>query len=121
MHPKHLPTCKRKASRWIRFCNNIHADVFSLPFTALACARGTSPFEGAAAVGLVTARVERPPADGVVPGLVLSGIRSAEVVADFLRAGIAGALTGLRLVVATVDRVLARVPETGCGGRREAC
>jgi PIN domain nuclease of toxin-antitoxin system len=72
-------------------------------------------------LGLVTAREGRPAADTVVPGLVLSGMRSAEVVADFLRAGIAGVLTGVRLVVVTVGRAFARMPETGCGGRREAC
>jgi hypothetical protein len=111
-------------------CGNIHGGVFPLPFTPPACARGTNPFEEdteavvvtpSPVLGLVTGRDERPTAEAVVPSLVLSGMRSAEVVADFLRAEIAGTLMGVRLLVAAVGLVFGRVPETGCGGRREVC
>jgi hypothetical protein len=111
-------------------CGISPGGVLPFPLNPPACARGTNPFEEDVAavvvtaspvLGLVTARDDRPRAGAAVLGLVLSGMRSAEVVADFLRAGIAGALMRVRLVVATVGRAFARVPETGCGGRREAC
>jgi len=55
----------------------------------------------------------------VLPGVVRSGMRVAEVVADFLRAGTAAALVGARLVTATVVRVLFARATMGCFGRRD--